>query len=93
MRYLICYDIADDRRRRKVVRLLEEFGVRLHESAFWAHLSPGQHNRLNRRVRPLLNEKLDKLTIYPVCERDGPDIRSTGAQSDHMQAPGFAIVV
>ena len=34
MRYLICYDIKDDKRRKKVADLLEEVAFRIQESVF-----------------------------------------------------------
>lgn len=33
-RHLVCYDIADDRRLRRVAKTLEGFGVRLQYSVF-----------------------------------------------------------
>lgn len=81
MIYLVCYDIADDRRRRRVARLLEGFGQRLHESAFLLRLRQAQLSRLKRRLPPLLDEHADHVLIYPLCRRDQPDIVHLAASS------------
>lgn len=73
MHYLICYDIADDRRRRRLTRVLEGYGHRLHESAFQARLRPAQLARLNQRIASLLNLQADQLSIYSLCARDQTD--------------------
>lgn len=47
---LIIYDIADNRRRRRVAKILEERAVRVQESAFEARLSNAQLKRLTARL-------------------------------------------
>ncbi len=73
MLYLICYDIACPRRRRRVVRLLEGHGQRLHESAFAARLRDCAVGSLQRRLLALLHPEEDRLRVYPLCARDAPD--------------------
>ena len=90
MHYLICYDIAHDRRRRRLTRVLEGYGHRLHESAFQARLRPAQLSRLNLRIATLLDLHADRLTIYPLCGRDQPDRRHIG---DHTLADLPAAVI
>lgn len=91
MLYFICYDIAHDRRRRRLTRVLEGYGHRLHESAFHARLRPAQLSRLNQRIAALLDPVADRLTIYPLCGRDEPDRRHVG-QHEHAE-PTSAVVV
>ena len=38
MQYVICYDIADDRRRDRVAKALLDYGPRVQESVFVANL-------------------------------------------------------
>jgi CRISPR-associated protein Cas2 len=64
MFYLICYDIADDRRRDRVSRFLEGYGLRIQKSVFECVLTPDQSALLQRRLvsvtnfSPLTREKL-----------------------------------
>lgn len=73
MLYFIGYDIACPRRRRRVVRLLEGHGQRLHESAFVARLRDGAFGTLQRRLQRTLHAQEDRVRIYPLCQRDAPD--------------------
>jgi CRISPR-associated protein Cas2 len=75
MLYLIAYDLSCNRRRRRLARLLEGFGERLHESAFQCQLREGQLGQLRRRAEQLVNPASDRLRIYPLCQRDAPDQR------------------
>ena len=38
MQYVVCYDIADDARRSRISQILLDFGTRVQESVFVAHL-------------------------------------------------------
>ena len=51
--YLVCYDIGDDRERRRVARCLEYYGERVQESVF--ELSLG-------RAGGMFDRLLDELT-------------------------------
>ena len=50
MRYLVCYDIADDRRRDRLAGALLDFGPRLQESVFLLDLDEELLVRLKERV-------------------------------------------
>jgi CRISPR-associated protein Cas2 len=73
MLYFIAYDIPCDRRRRRVARLLEGHGWRLHESAYTARLRDGAFRALHERLARLLHPQDDRLRVYPLCQRDTPD--------------------
>lgn len=91
MHYLICYDIASDRRRRAVVRLLEGFGDRLHESAFRARLRPPQLGQLQRRLDRLVDDVADRVTVYPLCGRDHPDVVHLGIDAPQEQPAAWIV--
>lgn len=50
-RYLIAYDIADDRRLRRVCKLMEEFGQRLQYSVFLCDLTRAELATWQMRIR------------------------------------------
>jgi CRISPR-associated protein Cas2 len=64
-RYIVAYDITDDRDRRHVVRLLEQFGERLQRSVFEVWLDPDDLPELQRRVGPLLGSH-DLFEMIPI---------------------------
>ncbi|AIE73549.1 MULTISPECIES: CRISPR-associated endonuclease Cas2 [unclassified Synechocystis] len=66
MLYIICYDIPDDRRRKKVADLLEGYGVRVQYSVFECYLSAKKLKELQRRLRKQFNQNEDSIRFYPL---------------------------
>lgn len=67
--YLICYDIADTKRLRRVARLMETYGTRVQRSVFVCRLKPGDRDRLERRLGRLICPETDAVSLYRVCRR------------------------
>ena len=63
---VFSYDIADDRRRRKIAKLLEERMVRVQESVFEARLTKAATTRLVKRLEVHLTID-DSLRVYAVA--------------------------
>lgn len=61
---LIIYDIVDNKRRYKMVKCLESYGVRVQKSAFEALLNVKQYNKLIRVSSGLIDVHEDSLRIY-----------------------------
>jgi CRISPR-associated protein Cas2 len=57
--YLIAYDIADDRRLRRVARVLERWAVRCQKSVFLYRGDADRVGRLLDRLAPLLDREAD----------------------------------
>jgi CRISPR/Cas system-associated endoribonuclease Cas2 len=55
LQYVICYDIADDRRRNRIATALLDFGQRVQESVFVAHLDEELAARMKERVERLVD--------------------------------------
>jgi len=66
--YVIAYDIADDRRRQKIVKVLEPIGVRINFSVFECMLTPLQVEKVEVELSSLIKSKEDSIAIYPVCK-------------------------
>lgn len=66
--YLVAYDIASDRRRRRVARVLESFGRRIQESLFEARLDADEVAEVRSRLGELLAAD-DLIEIAPIDER------------------------
>ncbi len=77
MHFLISYDIASDRRRRRVVHLLEGHGQRVQESVFAVDVREAQWERLARKLDSLIDLRADQWRGWRMCVDD---------QSDEMQA-------
>ena len=61
---LIIYDISDNRKRAKMAKMLEGFGVRVQKSAFESIMKQSEYKRLLKQVEELINEQNDYLRIY-----------------------------
>ena len=72
--YIICYDVGDDRRRRRVVDELENHGQRVQRSVFECHLEQSELNALLASLLELIDEDDDRLRCYSLCPKDRPKI-------------------
>ena len=82
MFYLICYDITNDRRRDRVSRLLEGYGMRVQKSVFECVLTPDQYALLQKRfqTKRYLNPNEDQLRFYPMSPRHRKMVLLLGVQ-------------
>lgn len=65
MRYVISYDISDDKRRRLVAKIMEGYGYRVQYSVFECDLSKTQLRTLKKGLRPLVNKlEMDSIRFY-----------------------------
>ena len=56
---VVAYDVADDRRRSHVVKLLEKVGVRINLSVFECLLTDNQFTQLKKEISNLLSRYFD----------------------------------
>ena len=61
---LMIYDIVDNKRRNKMVKCLEAYGVRVQKSAFEALLNRRQYEKMIRESSILIDEAVDSLRVY-----------------------------
>lgn len=66
-RYLVvAYDVQADRRRARVARTLEDFGVRVQYSVFECLLTPAQQLELVAAINAAIDETEDSVSVYPL---------------------------
>ena len=61
---LMIYDIVDNKRRNKMVKCLEAYGVRVQKSAFEAFLNRRQYEKMLQESSILIDEAVDSLRVY-----------------------------
>lgn len=67
MLWLVCYDVADDRRRLRLAKRIEQRCQRVQRSVFECPLDESVLDRqLERYWLPLLNLEQDNLRVYPL---------------------------
>jgi CRISPR-associated protein Cas2 len=67
LRHVICYDISDDRRRRKVATLLEGVGDRVQGSVFEADLDATLFETVKERLDTKIDHETDSVSFYRLC--------------------------
>ena len=71
MRYLLIYDITDDRARTRVADLCLDYGLqRIQYSAFWGDLPRTLQEELLLKIGRVLRGKAAEVRLIPLCERD-----------------------
>jgi len=88
MRYVVAYDIGDDKVRLRVARLLQAHGVRVQESVFECVLDHAQVDSLTHRLAGLLHDIDDaEIRFYRLCAACldasfavGRDVKTPAAQ-------------
>lgn len=75
---VICYDIADNRRRRHVAEYLEGWGDRVQESVFECHLLPAQLKEVRDHIAVEIDHDSDKIRYYSLCGKDRAALRILG---------------
>jgi len=63
MKWLVCFDISDDKKRDKIASLLEEYGIRVQKSVFEIEINKTNLERLTEKVAKLI-KKEDSIRFY-----------------------------
>lgn len=88
---VVSYDIPDDRRRTKVMKLLYGYGERVQYSVFECELRPADLEELKQRMRRLIQKDEDDVRFYPLCQRCLEKASALGKAKLHRQRP-FVVV-
>lgn len=78
MLHLIAYDIASDRRLRRVASLCEDYGTRIEKSVFECDLDDQTFATFWKRLTSLMDPACDAVVDYPINRVDRMRIRSFG---------------
>ena len=61
---LVIYDVADNKKRRRIVKLLESYGNRVQKSAFECDISQASVMEIERRALELIDVEEDSFRLY-----------------------------
>lgn len=79
--YLVCYDIADDKRLRKVFKTCRNYGDHLQYSVFECDLNTSEAVKLERELNEIINAAQDQvlfISLGPAESRGTREIRALG---------------
>lgn len=70
-RVLVCYDISSDRRRDKVARACESYGVRIQFSIFECPLDALRLSRLRSGIEEMIHHEQDQVLFVTLGPESG----------------------
>ncbi len=80
---LVIYDITDDRRRTRMGKCLERYGIRVQKSAFEAFLTEKKYERMMELTSGLIDPATDSLRVYLLANHTS--VRSWGIGDRHVE--------
>lgn len=92
--YLVCYDICDDKRLRKVFRLMRGYGDHLQYSVFECALSSVELAKLRTALAGLIDHGEDQVlfvSLGPAEGRGDRVITAIGKPYTNVDAPCFVV--
>ena len=75
---IISYDVTDNRRRTKLAKELENYGMRVQYSVFEGDLDDLKLDEMCKAISGIINESEDGIRIYRLCEKCMKTIRIIG---------------
>ncbi len=75
--YLVAYDIADDKRLRRVFKKMSGFGEHLQFSVFQCELSDKERIEMIAALNPLINHTEDQILVFNLGPADGFKVEAT----------------
>jgi CRISPR-associated protein Cas2 len=68
--FLICYDIHDKSRLRRVHKAVRDFGISVQYSVFKAELNPKKLDELIALLKSLIKPNVDNVNFYPLNPKE-----------------------
>jgi CRISPR-associated protein Cas2 len=92
--YLVTYDIRQDKRLRRVFKVMRGFGQHLQYSVSRCELSAANRARLTARLSDVIDQRADQVLIFDLGPSDGyrADLVETLGQA-YVPDEGDAVVV
>ena len=87
--YLIAYDISNTKRRNRIADKLSEYGERINLSVFECRLTPAQYSDIKNYLVEQINEKTDRIKIYPIYKNCYAKSITIGKQSGESSETKF----
>ena len=92
--YVVSYDITSDRRRNKIAKTLEGYGIRIQYSVFECRLTEKKYKEMYRKLMQLMTDEEDgSIRIYSVCGNCEGKIRTIGEISGLPEQSAEHVIV
>ena len=64
---VVCYDIVDDGKRRRLAKLLKSYGERVQKSVFECRIDERRYLKMKEEVARLIDWEEDSVRYYALC--------------------------
>jgi CRISPR-associated protein Cas2 len=91
-KWVIIYDIADDRRLVKVAKLMENYGVRVQKSVFEAVADLPTIQKLRSEVLAIINPEEDSVIYFDICSSDWQKQMKFGPTEPAVEIEDYDII-
>ena len=65
---VVAFDVSSDRRRRKIVKILEKYGTRVNFSVFECLVTEGDALELKRMIALAMKAGKDNILVWSLCK-------------------------
>jgi len=92
--YLVCYDVANDKRLRKAFKICRNFGDHLQYSVFECDLNPAEKLELEEALTQVIKHDEDQVlfvALGPTEGRGNRVITSLGLVYTKLDAPCYVV--
>ena len=92
--YLVCYDIADDKRLRKIFKLCRNWGNHVQFSVFECDLTPKERLEMAGELRKVINHDEDQVLFVLLGPTEGRGervISSLGLAYSRFDSPCYVV--
>lgn len=77
-KYIVCYDIVDNKKRSKIHKKLKDYGIPVQKSVFECILTEKQVERMWYDIKKFVDPSHDIVIIYMLKTITSSTIKSTG---------------
>ncbi len=79
----VIYDITNDKVRNKIAKVCKDKGLyRVQKSAFLGTLNKNQLDELKIMCEDIIDQEVDSVYIFPMCEEDFKKVKLLGQAFD-----------
>lgn len=78
MKYIVAYDIVDDKRRAMVCKIALGFGYRVQKSVFEGFSSREYLEEMKKKFMDVIDPAEDSIRIYPICSECSKKVELLG---------------
>jgi CRISPR-associated protein Cas2 len=91
--YIVAYDIADEKRWRRVFRTVQGYGEWLQLSLFQCRLTKRRRQELEARLREVIHNSEDHVLLVDIGPADGVDLALASLGKNFVKVEREATII